>query len=262
MEKFIYETHMHTSTSSACGKSLGSEYISYYKELGYAGIIITDHFFNGNCAVDRSLPWEEKIKRFCEGYKIAKAEGDRQGFDVFFGFEDNFGGDEYLIYGIDEEWLLAHPEMMEWDHVTHYQKIKEAGGLVVQAHPFRERDYIQSLNLHPYQADAWEVANAGNPTENDQLAFALAKKLGLKMTAGSDMHKVGQTSVGVPYGVSFPYKLNSIQDYVNGIKNGDNDIYVPTGNTTWTGDAKATLPIYFHDENGKASFVEDVYTLL
>lgn len=42
---YLYEVHLHTNAASACARSAGSEYISYYKNLGYDGIIVTDHFF-------------------------------------------------------------------------------------------------------------------------------------------------------------------------------------------------------------------------
>ena len=45
---YIYETHLHSCVASACGRSEPEEYIPYYKKLGYSGIFVTDHFFNGN----------------------------------------------------------------------------------------------------------------------------------------------------------------------------------------------------------------------
>ncbi len=69
---YIYETHLHTTAASACARSAGSEYISFYKNLGYDGIItVTDHFFNGNCCVPENLPWEERVDIFCSGYEDA-----------------------------------------------------------------------------------------------------------------------------------------------------------------------------------------------
>ena len=54
-----------------------------YKEEGYTGIIVTDHFFNGNTTVPRDLPWEERVELFCKGYENAKAKGDEIGLDVY-----------------------------------------------------------------------------------------------------------------------------------------------------------------------------------
>ncbi|MDE5698289.1 MAG: hypothetical protein K2I96_12910, partial [Lachnospiraceae bacterium] len=101
---YLYEVHLHTTGASACARSAGSEYISYYKNLGYDGIIVTDHFFNGNCCVPKNLPWEERVDIFCSGYEDARAEGNRQGLKVFFAWECRFDGDEFLVYGLDKKW--------------------------------------------------------------------------------------------------------------------------------------------------------------
>ncbi|MDR0878680.1 MAG: histidinol-phosphatase, partial [Treponema sp.] len=106
---YLYETHLHTALSSACGVSLGSEYISRYIDLGYSGIIVTDHFYRGNTAICYRLTWRDWVNKFCRGYEETKEEGDRLGLDVFFGWEETFdGADDYLIYGLDKAWLLEH----------------------------------------------------------------------------------------------------------------------------------------------------------
>ncbi|MBD5492546.1 MAG: histidinol-phosphatase, partial [Lachnospiraceae bacterium] len=102
---YLYETHLHTSEGSACARSTGAEMARACKEYGYTGIIVTDHNWYGNTAVDRSLPWEEWLDVFCEGYEHARAEGDRIGLDVFFGYEAGYQGTEFLIYGVDGAWL-------------------------------------------------------------------------------------------------------------------------------------------------------------
>ncbi len=86
--KYIYETHMHTSQSSLCGRTPGREYIQRYIDEGYAGIIMTDHFYRGNCAVDRTLPWRDFVRAFMAGYEDARIEGEKRGFPVFFGWEE------------------------------------------------------------------------------------------------------------------------------------------------------------------------------
>ena len=47
MKQYIYETHLHTSEGSACGVTTGAEAVRAYKKIGYSGIFVTDHFFNG-----------------------------------------------------------------------------------------------------------------------------------------------------------------------------------------------------------------------
>ena len=63
MSQYIYETHLHTRGVSACGSTEPEDYIAVYKKAGYAGIFVTDHFFNGNSGIDRTLPWEEMVNQ-------------------------------------------------------------------------------------------------------------------------------------------------------------------------------------------------------
>ena len=56
-QRYLYETHMHTSEASACAGSTGAQMARAYKEAGYTGIIVTDHFFYGNTSVDRSAAY-------------------------------------------------------------------------------------------------------------------------------------------------------------------------------------------------------------
>lgn len=53
--------HAHTSQVSRCAKIEGKELARYYKSIGYTGLIVTDHFFNGNTIVPADLPWEERM---------------------------------------------------------------------------------------------------------------------------------------------------------------------------------------------------------
>ena len=108
--------------------------------------------------MERRLPWEERIDLFWKGYEDAKAEGDRIGLDVFFGLEQNFAGDEYLVYGLDKAYMKAHPEMEHWNRRQQLEEVHKAGGCVIQAHPFRNGcvpadakllDGVEVFNMHP-----------------------------------------------------------------------------------------------------------------
>lgn len=173
---YRYETHLHTKEVSACARTKAVDYISFYQDRGYSGIIVTDHFFHGNCGIARDLTWKEWVEAYCRGYELAKEEGDKRGFSVFFGLEENFEGDEYLVYGLTKEWLLAHFEIMQRDRREYYQLLHEAGALVVQAHPCRERSYLSDVHLNPYFVDAAEVINMGNEPYQDGLALEYAAK--------------------------------------------------------------------------------------
>ena len=98
---YFYETHLHTSSASRCGRSTPEEMVMACKAYGYTGIIITEHNWGGNTCIDGNLPWGEYVEKFCVGYEKAKAKGDETGLDVFFGWEAGYNGTEFLIYGLD-----------------------------------------------------------------------------------------------------------------------------------------------------------------
>ena len=216
---YLYETHLHTREGSSCGVSSGREYIRKYLDLGYTGVIITDHFYNGNCRASRKLPWEKWVHEACRGYESAREEGARRGLDVFFGWEESFDGDDYLIYGLDKEWLLEHPEAAHWTRQEQFEEVKRYGGCVVHAHPFRHCFYIMRIHLFPDLVDAVEAANSGNEQSCDALALAYANRSNVPVTGGSDIHYAGDIRPNTVFGVYLDKKMESISDYVSAIKN-------------------------------------------
>ena len=214
---YFYETHLHTVEASACARCPGADYPALYKELGYAGFFVTDHFFNGNSGVPRDLPWEERIDMYCSGYEHAREAGEKIGIDVFFGLEVNFQGDEYLLYGPDKEWLKAHPDIMVWSHEELRKQVHAIGGAMIQAHPYRDRDYLTAIRMHPHHSDAFEGYNAGNRDYSDQYAYAYASQNGIKMTSGSDIHRITDFERTRPGGTAFATKITSSKDYASRI---------------------------------------------
>jgi hypothetical protein len=250
---YLYETHLHTSQASACGASQGHEYIPRYKDLGFSGVIITDHFFGGNSAVNHRLPWKQRIKHFCRGWEDACEEGARRGLDVFFGWEQSYNGDDYLIYGLDKAWLMEHPESEFWSRKQQFEEVGKAGGCVVQAHPFRQHFYIRKVTLAPALVHGVEAANAGNDEQSyDALACAYAKKLGLPVTAGSDIHLASDVRKETVFGVWLDKKMEAIADYVAAVK-GNNIAGIKTcpGRFDLTGNEDTVIPVEILDAQEK-----------
>lgn len=221
---YLYETHMHTSESSACAKCSAAEMVQAYKAAGYTGIITTDHFYNGNTAVSRTLPWTDWVNRFCLSYEKAKAEGDKIGLQVFFGWEAGYHGTEFLIYGLDKEWLLLHPEIKDATVEEQYALVHKGGGMVSHAHPFREEVYIPQIRLYPEYVDAVEGVNAMHSSRNsnshknpkfNERALAYGTEHNLPFTAGGDQH----TTCMIGGGMLFERKLSDIQDFIRAVLN-------------------------------------------
>lgn len=225
---FLYETHVHSSMGSICGKSLPSELVRAYKNAGYAGFILTDHFVKGNTSVPRDLDWETRMKMYYDAYLEAKEEGDKLDFDVFFGIEHKYvKGKEILIYGIDLDFLLAHPELNEADIETYAELVHEAGGILVHAHPNRIRDYIDSSIPNNFDVcDGIEVYNAADPDEINELNLQDAKSLGKLMTSGGDVHKAEDDKKLGQAGMAFEKRLNDIHDFINALKKGEGHLII------------------------------------
>ncbi|MCR5595000.1 MAG: PHP domain-containing protein [Lachnospiraceae bacterium] len=218
--KYLYETHLHTSESSACGHDTAEDMVKACKEYGYTGIFVTDHAWGGNTAVDRSLPWREWVRLFALGYEHAREIGDKIGLDVWFGYESGYNGTEFLIYGITPEWMADHSELHDAPISEQIKIIHSGGGIVVQAHPYREEDYIPQIRVFPEYSDAIEGINATHTSPiskahksdvwNEQ-AIKLAQDNNKPITAGSDIHST--TLFGG--GIMTKRKLNGPKDYID-----------------------------------------------
>ena len=217
---FYYELHSHTSTASLCSIVEPEEYIQFYIDRGFSGMVITDHFYHGNTSINRRLPWDVFIDEYCEGFYRAQREGDKRGFTVLFGFEQKFsdGTDEYIILGISPEWLKSHPEIRDMERVPFFKTIKAHGGFVIQAHPFRERYYVSKINLALDYVDAIEVLNLGDEDLHSRRSYEYAKNLGLPMTAGTDIHSLGERDLVA--GVGLEREIFTVEELIEEIKCG------------------------------------------
>ena len=223
--KYLYETHMHTAEVSACAVSAAADQARAYKRRGYAGIIVTDHFINGNSVIPYNLQWDRQMKLFAAGYEKAKKEGDKLGLDVFFGWEFTIEGSDFLTYGLTPDFLLAHPGLDRLNIGEYSALIRSAGGFIAQAHPYRSAPYIKNqFPAEPSLLDCVEVYNASMPDDVNEKARAFAERSGLLMQSGSDSHN---TELRFPSGVALGKKADSIFDIIGAIKTGAAEMILP-----------------------------------
>ncbi len=221
---YKYETHLHTSEVSKCGKNTAVEMMRAHKKAGYTGVFVTDHFFNGNCTIPRHLSWKEQVDLFVRGYKLAESEGEKLDLDVFFAWEyvNNPFGEDYLIYNLDYDFLLAHPEQEHLPFEEYSRLIRENGGYLIQAHPYRTADYIlYEANPKVDLIDGVEVNNttSDSPHNHNELAWELARaNPQLMRISGTDIHNTDLVGLG---GVAFPYRIKSSQHFIDALKAGD-----------------------------------------
>lgn len=186
---YQYETHLHTAPVSKCGRAGVRETLEFYKEQNYAGVFITNHFLDGNINIDRTLPYEQRIDFYFSDYEAALPIGKELGLDVFCGVEMSHGGTDFLVYGLDKDWWLAHPELEAMKKSQQLPILMESGALVIQAHPFREAGYIDHIRLFPRYVHGVEICNGCGSDFINQMAEHYAKAYGLLPFAGSDNHR-------------------------------------------------------------------------
>lgn len=221
---YRYEMHCHTCWCSGCGHSTPQEMAQAYFEAGYRGMVITDHFLLGNSCVDKTLPWEEMMKRYYDAYEAARewAEAQEKPFTVLFGLEHQYGGGkEVLTYGIDLEFLVKHPDLHLYPLPEYVDAVHQAGGVVSMAHPYRHASYIDpSIGPRPECLDGAEVFNFYNQPEENEDAKKLAKKYDLFPTSGGDEHRSWGDAVGKA-GLAFPKPVTTGAELVAALKGRD-----------------------------------------
>ena len=211
---------MHTSPVSKCGRASVRESLAFYKELGYAGVFITNHFLDGNISCDKTLPYEEQIEFYFSDYEEGVRIGREIGLSVFLGVECSYCGTDFLIYGLDKAWFLAHPENLMLRTSERLTQMAEAGALVIQAHPFREAGYIECIRLFPRNVHGVEIYNAAQRDREfrDGMAALYAGKYCLLPFAGSDNHSAGgQALLG---GMMADEPIKDEADFVECVKRG------------------------------------------
>jgi hypothetical protein len=215
---FLYETHLHTLPVSRCAHASVRENLEFYKSAGYAGVFITNHFLDGNINIDHRLPYEERIRFYFSDYEEAVRVGSEIGLSVFCGVEMSYGGTDFLIYGLDKQWFLSHPEIMDMKKSEQLAFMDSFGALLIQAHPFRAAHYIDHVRLYPSRVHGVEVYNACNTDQENTMAEQYAQTYGLLPFAGTDNHFAGgQQMFG---GMQTETPLANENDFVDRVKNG------------------------------------------
>ena len=185
---YRYETHMHTLPVSRCARYSVRENLEFYKSLGYDGIFITNHFLDGNINIDKTLPYEEKIEFYFSDYYESLELGKEIGIKIFLGVEISYRGTDFLIFGLDKEWFLAHPEIMDMKKSEELPFLASHGALVIQAHPYRQDKHIDHIRLFPHCIEGVETINACRTELENRMADIFADAYGFVKTAGSDNH--------------------------------------------------------------------------
>ena len=224
------ELHCHCNTVSACAQEEPEALAEQYIEGGYSTIVLTDHlsrftYLQSTLGDISDIDWQKKIDYFLSGYeRVCRAAKGK--LNVILGVELRLNTTEsdYLIYGVDEAFLRAHPDMMDMRLREISALVREAGGLFGQAHPFR--NYITVSD--PELLDGIEVCNlnARHDSRND-IAALWAEKFSLIPTSGGDYHRRGDIENGG--GIITDVEIKSGEQLVGVLRSGNYKIICPAG---------------------------------
>lgn len=216
MGKYKYEMHCHTNMVSRCGRVHPKEIAKLYKEKGYNGIVLTDHYSpmtwrKASHLVKPQLATDFYLSAY---YEMKKYEDDN--FTVLFGMELRHYGtaNDYLIYGIEPDWFAKQGNLMKLMEKDVYKLMHDAGFLVYQAHPFRPC----ITRCDPKYIDGVEIYNGKTKKELNDKAYEWAKTNNKLMVSGSDFHKPEHLARG---GIITSTKITNNQDLLKVLKNQD-----------------------------------------
>lgn len=214
---YKYELHCHTGEVSTCADAPAAQTVERYKKAGYDGIVFTDHFSGLTFPPFNYFNHQKNAEHYLKGYRAAlQAAGDD--FTVLFGMEIRFllTPNDYLVYGVDEDFVKNFGNFLFDNQKKLYEKVHCAGGILVQAHPFR--GYVKRGN--PRYLDGVEVFNGKtkNPVENEK-SLLWARGEGLTIhTSGSDYHHPDSKIAG---GIETEEKITSNADLLRVLRSGE-----------------------------------------
>lgn len=194
-KEYKYELHLHTSETSRCGKVSGAEAVKIYKEKGYDGIVVTDHYSPMTFVFQEAFNPQNYIDKYIKGYKAAKAAAGDD-FTVLLGMELRFFAtiDDFLVYGVTEDFLRNSGNLMKLYLKKFYEMAKKEGYIVLEAHPCRPLHN----KWNPEYLDGCEVFNGKDTGKksNDE-AKKWAEESGFKIvSSGSDFHNYPHAARG------------------------------------------------------------------
>ena len=217
---YKYELHAHTSECDRDAMLSACELVHLYKEAGYDGIVITDHYIERFYTQwfpeeVKDLTHDKQVKRWLKGFYTAREEGEKVGITVLPGAEVRFNDypNDYLIYGLHEDFFYTVPKLNELKNVNELLALMPENACVVHAHPFRDEMVV----ANPQGLFGMEVFNGGTEMFRNEMARQFACHYGLAITSGSDIHGMNRLAKG---GIVTEHRIRTPEDLISVLRSG------------------------------------------
>ena len=224
MNGYLYEPHTQTAETSKCGHLFAADVVDRYVRNGFSGLVVTDHLHPEYLSrIDTQHNWDMVMDHYLSGYHASKKRGDEVGLDVMLGAEFRFpeNDNDYLVYGIDEQWLRSNPYACCMSAQEFYDKFHNEV-LIIHAHPFRAGSApVQETAIH-----GAEIIN-DNPRHenNNDTALAMCRRHPEYFRlAGSDTHRDGDEARA---GVILPERVKDSRAYKHMIETMQFQLWCP-----------------------------------
>lgn len=222
---YKYELHAHTSECDRDAYLSASELVRLYKEAGYDGMVITDHYIERFYTLwfpeeVEGLTHEQQVTRWLKGFRAAREAGEKIGFTVLPGAEVRFdnGPNDYLLYGLHEDFFYTVPRLNELNSLEKLLALLPEDTCVVHAHPFR--DDMVVCTPHP-DLFGMEVFNGGTEEFRNDIARQFAEHYRLAMTSGSDIHDMSRFAKG---GIMTQRRIRTPEDLSSVLRSGEYEL--------------------------------------
>ena len=234
-----FDLHCHTKEGSIDGHVTIEEYIVRLKELGYGGMLVTDHnSYNGY------RYWKKHIK-----------DQRHTDFVVLKGIEYDTIDAGHILVVMPETLKMNLLELRGLPVAALIENVHKHGGILGPAHPFGEK-YMSYVNAkchrrHPEitrMFDFYETFNSCESFMANKKAAMLAEKCNVPGFGGSDSHRMD--CIGTAY-TELPDDVRAESDLIRLVKEKNMEQICPggiiyTGTTREKmGRAKAILPLSF-----------------
>lgn len=204
--------HTHCLPVSRCAKHYPEELPRFFKDKGIDAIVLTNHYYNWHCN-QLSPDLNEQANIYLDTYYKCRQEGEKIGFNVFFGAEIKLINEpnkpEFLLYGLSEEVFLSSYPLYYYSQSKLYDFCNQNDILMVQAHPYREEQKHAPADMRYMHG-----IEVYNPHPSFEARFEETLDLAIRnkkiKTAGSDFHKKIQAGSGgtiVPDNISDQFML-------------------------------------------------------
>lgn len=217
--QYKYELHCHTKEVSRCGQVPAAKIVEMYREKGYNGIVITDHYSPMTYSLATVMRPQKAVDFYTKGYRNAlKAAGDD--FTVLLGMELRYyaTANDFLVYGVTEDFLKSSGNLMAMYPKRFHNLAKKNNMLIVQAHPFRE----WMIRINPKHLDGAEVFNGKSTKEINEKSARWVKENNMQIRiSGSDFHREKNLAKG---GIITETPIKTNDDLIRILKSGEYEL--------------------------------------